>query len=404
MSARLKVLMIAPDISCEATGEAYVAFQWAQALAPLVDLTTASFQDPGHSALSTQLPEARVVTWPRPTILDSNPRLRAMLKPEWPLFMRKVRRYLRAHGAEFDIAHQIMPQAMRYATPLRGAGLPYVIGPLGGGLSTPKAFAAEGGGAKWYTRLRALDHLRLRYDPALRASYGQAALVLGVAPYVRDHLAPIALRDYENVLELGIAEAAPPEARKPREDGKIHLLHVGRGVRTKGLRDVVRALALLAERDDLHLTSAGAGEEIALCRAEAERLGVADRCTFLGAIPRAEVETLYQSADIFVFPSWREPAGNVLYEAMRWGLPVIAAARGGPDGIVEEGVTGLKCAVSTPEALARDVARAIARLADDADLRARLGAGGRAKVLAEGLWPAKAAGLVTLYHRALEAR
>lgn len=399
MSDRLRVLLIAPTLSKEAIGEAFVAYKWAEALSPLVDLTVATFQSPRHSPISEQLPQARVVTWPRPTVLDSNPRLRAMLKPDWPIFARHVRRWLRDHAQEFDIAHQIMPQAMRYATPLRGAGVPYVIGPLGGALSTPPAFAAESGAAKWYTRLRALDHLRLRFDPFLRRSYAEAALVLGVAPYIRDHLAPVPIRDYANVLELGIEGPAPD--RSPRDDGQIRLLHVGRGVRTKGLRDVVRAIGLLKDRRELHLTSAGSGEEIEICRAEAARLGIADRCDFRGAIPREEVERLYAQSDIFAFPSWREPAGNVLYEAMRWGLPVISAARGGPDGIVEEGVTGLKCPVSTPEALARDVAEAIERLVDDPDLRARLGAGGKAKVLREGLWPVKAERLVGLYARAL---
>ncbi|KFE33572.1 glycosyltransferase family 4 protein [Thioclava atlantica] len=399
MSDRLRVLLIAPFLSREATGEAFVAFKWAEALAERVDLTVAAFESPGHTPLAEQLPTVRAITWPAPRIFDAAPRLRAMLKPEWPVFMRRVRGWLEEHADEFDIAHQIMPQAMRYATPLRGYGLPYVIGPLGGSLSTPPAFAVEAGRAKWYTRLRGLDRLRLRFDPALRASYSDAALVLGVAPYIRDQLAPVPIHAYENVLELGVDGAAPE--RPARSDGPMRLLHVGRGVRTKGLRDVVRAMGLLKGRTDLHLTSAGAGEEIAICRAEAERLGVADRCRFLGPIPRAEVEALYAEADIFVFPSWREPAGNVLYEAMRWGLPVIAAARGGPDWIVEQGVTGLKCPVTTPEALARDVAAAIAALADDPDLRARLGAGGRAKVLREGLWPGKAERLVRLYEGAL---
>ncbi|KEO51627.1 glycosyltransferase family 4 protein [Thioclava pacifica] len=396
---KLRVLMIAPQVSREATGEAFVAFKWAQALSSRVELTVACLDSPGHTPLNEQLPQARVISWPAPRLFDRAPRLRAMLKPEWPFFSAKLRRWLRDHSSEFDIAHQIMPQAMRYATPLRGQTLPYVIGPLGGALSTPPGFKAEMGKAKWYTRLRALDHLRLRLDPALRASYSEAALVLGVAPYIHDHLSPIHLRDYENVLELGIEEAAAPSA--PSADGKIRLLHVGRGVRTKGLRDVIRALGILKERTNLYFESAGDGEEIAICRAEADRLGVGDRCTFHGLIPREQVETLYARADIFVFPSWREPAGNVLYEAMRWGLPVIAAARGGPDGIVEEGVTGLKCAVSTPEALARDVADAIERLVDDPALRMRLGAGGKEKVLREGLWTVKAEGLVRLYERAL---
>ncbi len=107
-------------------------------------------------------------------------------------------------------------------------------------------------------------------------------------------------------------------------------------MRTKGLRDAVRALGHLADLPHAVLTSAGEGEEIDLCREEARRLGVADRVRFLGRIPRAQVEELYREADLFLFPSFREPAGNVLYEAQRWGLPCIAADRGGPAFIVDD--------------------------------------------------------------------
>lgn len=196
------------------------------------------------------------------------------------------------------------------------------------------------------------------------------------------------------MLELGIDDI-PPLPDRTGHAG-LTLLHVGRGVRTKGLRDVVRAMGQLRDIPGLRLISAGAGEEIALCRAEAAALGIAEQVKFLGLIPRDQVEGLYREADIFAFPSFREPAGNVLYEAMRWGLPVIAADRGGPGHIVTD-QTGIRVGVTTPDAMARDVAAAIRRLAEDPDLRQRMGAAGRDKVAAEGLWSDKAARLVRLY-------
>lgn len=393
--AKPRVLLIAPYLSGESTGEPFVAFRWAQALAPLVDLTVACFQSPRHSPIGGQLPGARAVTWPSPRFIPRGGRFAAMLKPEWPIFARHIGRHLRDHAGDYDLAHQIMPQGMRYASPLRGHGLPYVVGPLGGALPTPPAFAHEDAPAGWFTRLRALDGPRLRHDPWLRRSYAEAALVLGVAPYVGQALAAagIAPRAYADVLELGIEDLAP--ARTSRNDGEIRLLHVGRGVRTKGLRDAIRAMAQV---DDprLHLTSAGDGPEVAECRAEAVRLGVADRVTFRGLIPRAEVEELYRTSDIYVFPSFREPAGNVVYEAMRWGLPIIGAAAGGPDAILDE-TCAIKVPVTDPETFAADIATALRRLVDDPALAERLGQGARAKVAAEGLWPNKAAGLVELY-------
>jgi glycosyltransferase involved in cell wall biosynthesis len=394
----MKVLLIAPNVDGTDVGEAYVAFKWAEALAQIVDLTVISYERPGRRALCDQLPDARVISWPEPALVRRHARLNAMLKPAWPLFSRKVRLWLKAAlagGEHFDITHQLMPQAARYASPLRHFDIPYVIGPLGGALDTPAAFQAEAGSAPLFTRLRALDAFRFRHDPALRASYANAACILGVAPYVRDVLAAIPLRRFEPMLELGIDDA-PEITRAPPPPGSLRLLHVGRGVRTKGLRDAVRALAHLRDLDGVTLTSAGSSEEIALCRTEADRLGVTDRVTFLGQQSRAEVEALYQSHDVFLFPSFREPAGGVLYEAMRNALPIITAARGGPDYIVDDSC-GVRVPVTTPDQFARDIADAVRAFANDPARRANLGQNARAKVLRDGLWPGKAAQLVQLY-------
>jgi glycosyltransferase involved in cell wall biosynthesis len=393
----VKVLLIAPNIDATDVGEAFVAFKWAEALARLVDLTVLSFERPGRAALAAQLPGARVVTWAEPGWARRHERLNAMLKPAWPLFARHVRAWMTAalaRGEVFDVAHQLMPQAARYASPLRHFAVPYIIGPLGGALDTPAAFRAEAASAPLFTRLRALDALRFRHDPWLRASYARAACVLGVAPYVQDILRDIPLRRFEPVLELGIDAVEPPQAR-PLTPGALRLLHVGRGVRTKGLRDAVRAMAQLRDLP-VTLTSAGAGEEIALARAEAQALGVADRVTFLGRQPRATIEELYRSHDVFLFPSFREPAGGVLYEAMRHGLPVITAARGGPDFIVDD-TCGIRVPVTDPARFAADLAAAVRGMAGDPAAVGRMGHAARAKVQAEGLWPAKAARMVALY-------
>lgn len=396
----MKILMIAPNIDGTDVGEAFVAFKWAQALAPLVTLTLLSFERPGRAPLAAQLPGVRVITWPEPAWARRNERLNAMLKPAWPVFAAHVRRWMAQalnRGEHFDIAHQLMPQAARYASPLRHFAVPYVIGPLGGALDTPAAFRAETGSAPLYTRLRSLDAFRFRNDPWLRASYAGASCVLGVAPYVAEVLSDIPLQRFEPMLELGIDDVEPLCPR-PLTPGALHLLHVGRGVRTKGLRDAVRAMAHLRDLPGVTLTSAGAGEEIALAKAEAQRLGVADRVAFLGRQPRTGIEALYRSHDVFVFPSFREPAGGVLYEAMRHGLPVITAARGGPDFIVDD-TCGLRLPVTTPDRFAADIARAIRHLHDHPDRLAALGEGARAKVLAEGLWSAKAQRLLGLYHQ-----
>ena len=408
----MRVLLLAPWVDATDVGEAFVAYKWADALSKKVDLTLLAFQRPGRPSVADQLPRARVVTWPEPDWFLRFERLNAMLKPGYPVYARHVRRWLARHGQAFDIAHQLMPLAARYASPLRHGPLPYLIGPLGGTLETPAAFRAETGSAPLFTRLRRLDRLRFAFDPGLRETYRKAAIVLGVAPYMGLALEGVGLRRFEVMLELGIDEL--PElprraAEGPSEDPSPHqprpglrLLHVGRAVRTKGLREVVRAMARHGDLADVRLTAAGDGEELGPCRAEAAALGVADRIDFLGRVPRARIEALYAESDVFVFPSFREPTGGVLYEAMRWGLPVVTVAHGGPDWIVDASC-GIKIPVTTPGRMPDDIAQAVRRLAGDPALRAQLGEGARAKLAREALWPAKAERMAGLYAEALAA-
>ncbi len=393
-----RVLIVAPHLDGADVGESFTACKLLVEMSRHARLTVLAFECRKGPPLAEQLPLAEVVTFPEPGWARWNERIAALAKPDVPVLHRRVARWIRAalaSGRRFDLAHQLLPRAPRYPSPLTEFDMPYVIGPVGGALPTPDAFRAEAGSAPWFTRLRDIDALRFRHDPWLRRSYARAALVLGVAPYMREVLGAMPMRRFEPVLGIGVEDLAPEVARQ-EEPGRLALLHVGRAVRTKGLRDTVRAFAELRDLPGVTLTSVGDGEEIAICRAEAERLGVADRVRFLGRLPRPEIEALYRDSDAFVFPSFRESMGGVLYEAMRWGLPAITVDCGGPGWIVDERC-GIKVPLSSPESMPGDLAQAIRRLATEPALRRRLGQGARAKLAAEALWKTKAERMLALY-------
>lgn len=398
----MKVLLLAINLDGNDVGEVATGFELVRHLADRVELTVLALQHAGVVPLAEQLPGVEVQTWPEPEILQRHERLNAMAKLGWPVFTRHVRRWLaaaRAEGRHFDLAHHFLPRAPRYAPPLRGQGIPYVIGPVGGSLPTPPGFAAEVGTGAWFARLRAADTFRFRHDPWLRRGYGDAELVLGVAPYMREVLADLPIRRYDSFLGIGIGDLPELPARKAVQ-GQLALLHVGRAVRTKGLRDVIRALGHLRDLPAVTLTSIGDGEDLAPCRAEVARLGLEERVRFLGRLPRAEIERWYASSDALAFPSFRESMGGVLYEAQRWALPIVTVRAGGPDWIVDD-TCGLKVDVTDPETMARHLADAIRVLALNPELRARLGQGAREKVSREGLWEAKAGHMYSLYEEVL---
>jgi glycosyltransferase involved in cell wall biosynthesis len=273
-----------------------------------------------------------------------------------------------------------------------------VIGPVAGSLETPSAFQSECESAPWYTKLRRLDGFRLRFDPWLRHSYQSADVVIGVAPYVADLLKPIPIRWFELASETGVHDVPDPSAGKSPSRDALQLLYVGRVIRSKGLRDVVRSMGMLRDLPGIHLHAAGDGEDLPACREEARSLGVGDRITFLGRVPRDHVESLYRQCDAFVFPSFREPSGNVVFEAMRWGLPVITTNRGGPAFVVDDH-SGIRLAADTPSQLAADLAATIRRLAGDPQSLRRLSQGARERIADVGLWSHKIDRMLKLYRR-----
>ncbi|SFQ56831.1 Glycosyltransferase involved in cell wall bisynthesis [Donghicola eburneus] len=397
---RLKVLVIAPSLDGNDLSEPEWAYRWVEALSRKADVTVLASSREGAVPLEKQLPLARVITWPEIRWLYQKfERFNAMAKPGLPFFVRQCRRWIKAalaNGERFDVGHQILPQGMRHASAFADFDIPYVIGPLGGGLKTPTGFEAEVNASRGLaSRLRDLDDFRLRHDPALRRTYQKAALVLGVAPYVQDRLAEVGLQRFHALPERGYGNFAP-EITRQSAVGQLTLFHAGRVIRTKALRDTIRALAHLRDLPGVRLVTAGDGEDLPLCRAEAKSLGVADRIKFLGRIPRGAVEQHYAAADVFCFPSFREPMGGVFFEAMAHSLPIITAANGGPDFLIDDSC-GIKVPVTNPDQFSRGIADAVRKLAMNPDLRQQLGAGARARLQSFGSWDDKADLMLTFY-------
>ena len=397
-----KILLIAPACDGDDVGESWVAYQWANLLSESFDVTLLTTFKRGHRPPSDQLPKATVIEWQEPLGFGRFERFNSLLQPAYLPFYIRSRRWIKgclARGLMFDIAHQVVPVAMRYPSPAINLGIPVVIGPVGGSLESPTAFAAEEGATPWYQRLRGLDSWRISHDPLLRRTYESADCVIGVAPYVREFLHGLTLQRFEIMSETAVHGVKMPIDRSARS-GSVRLLHVGRVVRTKGLRDVIRAMGQLRDLDVV-LDSVGDGYDRAACELLAKELGLADRITFHGSIPREEVDNFYARADIFVFPSYREPGGNVSLEAMAFGLPLIVCRRGGPGANVDE-----TCALSvdsrSPEQLASDCAEAIRRLVEDRALRLHMGVAARAHAQSTHLWSVRGEQMYHIY-RGLQA-
>jgi glycosyltransferase involved in cell wall biosynthesis len=125
--------------------------------------------------------------------------------------------------------------------------------------------------------------------------------------------------------------------------------------------------------------------------------GLQERVSWLGE--REDVPELVRALDILIAPSWEEPFGRVLIEAMAMGVPVIATSVGGPAEIISDGRDGLLLAPRQPGAWAR----AIAELGRDRERALAMGSAGRRRVEQAFSLPQHVAAMLDTYERAIAA-
>jgi glycosyltransferase involved in cell wall biosynthesis len=143
----------------------------------------------------------------------------------------------------------------------------------------------------------------------------------------------------------------------------------GRFHPNKGFDILLDAMAAVPKA---HLWLAGSGPLDSALKAQAGRLGIADRVHFLGW--RQDAVSLIAAADVLVCSSRHEPLGNVVLEAWAQGTPVVATASAGPAALIADGQSGLLVPVDDMTALAD----ALRRILSDGVLRTHLADGGRA--------------------------
>jgi glycosyltransferase involved in cell wall biosynthesis len=152
------------------------------------------------------------------------------------------------------------------------------------------------------------------------------------------------------------------------------LLAVGRLVPKKGFNFLLDAMpAILRARPGVRLDIAGFGPEEAVLRAQAERLGLAGKVRFLGAMPQDRLPALYRASTLLVAPFVRDDAGDqeglpvVLMEAIGCGCPVIVGDVAGVDDLLGE----MKAEVCVDARDAQALANAVIAALDDPAALAR---------------------------------
>jgi len=189
-----------------------------------------------------------------------------------------------------------------------------------------------------------------------------------------------------------------PEVR--RVPGRI-MTTASADVPMKGLAPLLEAVAKLrTERDDARLVVIGKPKGRSRIPALIDRLGLDGAVEFVHGVTTERIVELYAQADVAAVPSLYEGFSLPAVEAMACGVPIVATTGGAlPEVVGRDGETALLVPPADPSALAG----ALGHLLDDAELRSRIGAAGRQRVLERFTWRKTAEGTVDHYRALLDA-
>ena len=168
-------------------------------------------------------------------------------------------------------------------------------------------------------------------------------------------------------------------------------------VALKGLSYLLEAMAKLRTERDVTLTIIGKprpGHSMDLI----DSYGLAPHIEFVSGVSDERIVELYAEAEMAVVPSLYEGFSLPAIEAMCTGTPLVATDGGAlPEVTGADGDTVLQCPAGDKDALAAAIARGL----DDAELRARIGAAGRQRVLERWTWKLCALQTVEQYREVL---
>ena len=402
MERDISILLLAPYADPNDVGESWSTFQWIEGIMNHYPSTTLLTMHKAGKDISSCFPDREVISWCEFSLFSRFERFNAMLKPSYTLFYYKARRWIKkelSKGRRWELAHQISPLALRYPSPIYDLKLPYIIGPLAGSVNVPAPFTKEMKSSVWYSKFRSFDDFRFSHDPQLHKTYSNSSILIGVAPYVKELLKGIEIKRFEILNETGVVGLPQPgNVTHPDNNQKdcFNILYVGRLIRSKGARDLIRAISLIKDLKRIHVDILGDGEDRAACEKEAKSFNIKHLITFHGKIKRKEVDDFYRDADIFVLPSFKEPSGNVILEAMSHGLPMIVWNGGGPGYYAKESFA-VKIEADSPTDYSQKLASSIKDLYASPDRIISMGLAAKREVLNDHLWNKKIKKLTTLY-------
>lgn len=298
---------------------------------------------------------------------------------------------------DFDVVHRVTPLSPTTPSTIAGrlakAEVPFVIGPLNGGLPWPPGFSdrlrSEG---EWLSYVRQLYKLMPAYGSTRRYS---SAILIG-SHYSFSEMPNSAKAKCVYIPENGFDTARFNKPRSRRARLPLRGAFVGRLVPYKGADLLLRAASEFVKENKLTIDFYGDGPQRSDLESLTDFLRIRHGVVFHGWVDQVQIATTLRDYDFLALPSIREFGGGVVVEAMALGVMPMVANYGGPAELVDESA-GIRVMFTDRDSLIGGFRKAIHRVIQDPQLVDKLGQGSLEFASRRLSWQAKANQILAIY-------
>ncbi|MDR6820604.1 glycosyltransferase involved in cell wall biosynthesis [Neorhizobium sp. 2083] len=315
-------------------------------------------------------------------------------------FEREVWRLLgkRLMAGEFDLVHRITPLSPTSQSPIVGKlkkyGIPFVLGPLNGGVPWPKGFSdVRSREREWLSAIRKLHFLM----PSYRATRSEAAALIAGSRHTLGELpASCAERAFLIPENAADPERFPFQLRELSGD-RLAIAFIGRLVPYKGADVLIEAVAAYRGRLNIEVLIVGDGPQRKELEETVRRKGLWKSVKFAGWVEQRDMASTLAGYHVLALPSVREFGGGVVLEAMSMGLVPIVANYGGPPELIDD-QSGIAVDFQDRESLIAGFTKAFEYLEINPGLVSSLSNATSRRVRKRYSWQAKAAQMTEIYN------
>lgn len=302
----------------------------------------------------------------------------------------------RLEAGEFDLVHRVTPLSPTspsiLAKRLAQIKVPFVLGPLNGGLPWPKNFRDV-----QYAEREWLSHLRwlYKYLPGYRATRQYSSAIIVGSRYTYSDMPKWARQKCiyipENAVDASLLDLPATQRHKP-----LIATFIGRLVPYKGADIMIEAAGAYVAKNQLKLQIVGDGPQRQFLEDLVRRYKIESNVSFYGWRSHSDAQKILRGSDLMVLPSVREFGGGVVVEAMAQGVTPIVADYGGPAELVDD-LSGIRISFTDRRSLIGNLSKAFQRIIDTPAVLNAFSLAAREKVREQLTWDAKAYQVRKLY-------